>query len=244
MKRTIAIGDIHGGLRALTQLLEIAKVTTDDQLIFIGDLVDGWSESYELIDFLIELNQKQSCIFIQGNHDLYCEFWLSTAQKNTQWNKHGGKATQKGYSKKSDADKKRHLEFFQNMKYYHIDSDNRLFIHAGYTEMAGPEKEKSITNFMWDRTLLETAIAMDERLDRSSIRYPKRLKHFTEIFIGHTPTQKYGQDTPIHAANLWDIDTGAGLKGCLTAINIDTKEFWQSEPVYMLYPDEKGRNKK
>ena len=54
MKRTIAIGDIHGGLRALTQLLEIANVTENDQLIFIGDLVDGWSESYELIDFLSE----------------------------------------------------------------------------------------------------------------------------------------------------------------------------------------------
>ena len=101
MKRTIAIGDIHGGLRALTQVLEMAKVTKHDHLIFIGDLVDGWSESYELIDFLIELNQKQSCIFIKGNHDLYCEYWLSTGQNNPLWDKHGGKATQIGYLNKS-----------------------------------------------------------------------------------------------------------------------------------------------
>ena len=243
MKRTIAIGDIHGGLRALTQVLEIANVTTKDHLIFMGDLVDGWSESYKLIDFLIDLNQKQSCIFIKGNHDLYCEYWLNTAQNNPEWEKHGGKETQAGYLNKSESEKKKHLQFFQGMKYYHVDNKHRLFIHAGYTSMDGPEGESSASSYMWDRTLLEMAIAMDDKLDRDSIRYPKRLKHFEEIFIGHTPTQKHGQETPIHAANLWDIDTGAAFKGCLTAMDVDTKEFWQSEPVWKLYSGEVGRNK-
>jgi serine/threonine protein phosphatase 1 len=40
--RTLVIGDIHGGLRAL-QILERAKVTTKDTLIFLGDYVDGWN---------------------------------------------------------------------------------------------------------------------------------------------------------------------------------------------------------
>lgn len=55
--RTLVIGDIHGGLKALTQLLERAKVTTDDQLIFLGDYVDGWSESAQVIQYLIELSK-------------------------------------------------------------------------------------------------------------------------------------------------------------------------------------------
>ena len=42
--KTFVIGDIHGGLRALTQVLDRAQVTLNDQLIFLGDYVDGWSE--------------------------------------------------------------------------------------------------------------------------------------------------------------------------------------------------------
>ena len=63
--RTLVIGDIHGGLRALHQIMERAKVTPKDTLIFLGDYVDGWSESPAVLDFLIELGQKQNCIFIK-----------------------------------------------------------------------------------------------------------------------------------------------------------------------------------
>ncbi|MEM9547764.1 MAG: metallophosphoesterase [Bacteroidota bacterium] len=242
MRRTLVIGDIHGGYRALIQVLERARTTRSDRLIFLGDLVDGWSESYKVIDHLISLSKDQVCVFIKGNHDLYCEYWLSTMQSNPLWDQHGGKTTQEGYLKRSKEDQQRHLAFFQKMNYFHKDKSNRLFIHAGFTSMHGPEREHSESNYIWDRTLLETAIATGNDIDPNSIRYPKRLKHFKEIYIGHTPTQNYDQETPIQAANLWNIDTGAAFKGTLTALDIDTKEFWQSDPVYTLYPDEKGRN--
>ncbi|MFN7675810.1 metallophosphoesterase, partial [Flavobacterium sp.] len=50
MHRKLVIGDIHGGLRALHQIMDRAKVTTDDTLIFLGDYVDGWSESPKVLD--------------------------------------------------------------------------------------------------------------------------------------------------------------------------------------------------
>lgn len=71
-KRTLVFGDIHGGLKALEQLFERVKITIDDTLIFLGDYVDGWSESAETVQFLIEVAEKQECIFIKGNHDLWC----------------------------------------------------------------------------------------------------------------------------------------------------------------------------
>lgn len=242
-KRTFVIGDIHGGYKALKQLLAKVELTAEDTLILLGDLVDGWSESYEVVEFLIEIEQTNSCIFIKGNHDLYCEYWLATGETNENWQQHGGMATISGYKDKSEDDKQRHISFFRRMKYYHIDEQNRLFVHAGFTSLHGPEKEQSESNFIWDRTLLELALATDDRLPINSPRYPKRLKHFYEIYIGHTPTQNYGSEQPIHATNLYDIDTGAAFKGRLTAMEIDTKELWQSEPVYLLYPKEKGRNK-
>ena len=49
--RTLVIGYIHGGLRALHQIMERANVTTKDTLIFLGDYVDGWSQSPQVLDY-------------------------------------------------------------------------------------------------------------------------------------------------------------------------------------------------
>ncbi|WP_438887341.1 metallophosphoesterase, partial [Bacillus cereus group sp. BC311] len=87
---------------ALEQVLERAKVTDKDKLIFLGDYVDGWSESSQVINALIELSQKQECIFIKGNHDLYCEEWLSFGHKPEMWLLNGGVATMESYADYSD----------------------------------------------------------------------------------------------------------------------------------------------
>jgi serine/threonine protein phosphatase 1 len=65
---------------------------------------------------------------------------------------------------------------------------------------------------------------------------------YDEIYIGHTPVTRIGETTPVQKANVWNVDTGAAFKGPLTIMDIDTKEFWQSEPLDQLYFDERGRN--
>ena len=241
--RTIAIGDIHGGLKGLKQVLERANVTAQDGLIFMGDYVDGWSESAQLIDFLIELSYQQNCHFIYGNHDAWCYDWLTRGTENNIWLKHGGKETIESYAGHTDDQKDEHIGFFMKMKNYYVDDKNRLFIHAGYTSMHGPEKEHYASNYGWDRTLWEMAVAIHGRVEETDEAYPGRLKLFSEIFIGHTPTTGWGVDHPWNRANIWNLDTGAAFKGRLSALDIDTKEFWQSDPVMELYPKEVGRNK-
>jgi serine/threonine protein phosphatase 1 len=110
--------------------------------------------------------------------------------------------------------------------------------------MKGPTHERDASNFNMDRTLWETARTMDQRIPFDSNKYPKRLKIFKEIYIGHTPTTNYGVDTPIQAVNVFDVDTGAAFNGKLSIVDVDTKEYWQSDQVTTLYPNEKGRNKK
>ncbi len=242
MSRTLAIGDIHGGLRALQQVFERAEVSVNDRLIFLGDYVDGWSESSGVISFLIELSRKQECIFIRGNHDAWCEDWIAFGNDPDIWLFNGGKSTVESYKNYSLEELEVHLEFFQKMKNFHIDEKNRLFIHAGYSSMHGPEKEVYSSNYHWDRTLWETAVSMDARLEKNSELYPKRLLLYHEIFIGHTPTLYIGSKEPVNKANVWNLDTGAAFTGALTLLDIDTKEFWQSDPLTSLYSDEKGRN--
>ena len=93
MKNTYVIGDIHGGLKALEQLIERLNCSKDDTLIFLGDYVDGWSESAQVIDYLMELSKNHHCIFIKGNHDVYCENWLLKDEYSQNWMLHGGKQT-------------------------------------------------------------------------------------------------------------------------------------------------------
>lgn len=243
MKRTLVFGDIHGGLKALVQLLDRIDVSKNDRLIFLGDYVDGWSESAQVIDFLIELSQKHECIFIKGNHDVWCQEWLMNDVINDIWFLHGGKSTIESYQNIDLLEKQKHLEFFNQMKDYFVDENNNLFIHAGFSSMHGPEKEHYQTNFSWDRTLWEMALTMDNRIKKDSLLYPKRLLLYNEIYIGHTPTLHYDVEIPMQGCNVWNIDTGAGFYGKLSCIDVETKEFWQSDVVQALYPNEKGRNK-
>lgn len=241
--RVLAIGDIHGGLKALVQLLNKLEVKEEDTLIFMGDYVDGWSESAQVIEFLMALSKKINCIFIKGNHDVWCEEWLRSKEVNPTWYIHGGKETIESYEGISFEEKKRHLVFFENLKMYHIDDKNRLFLHAGFTSMHGVKKEIFKQTLYFDRTLWEMALTMDKSIDEKSDRYPKRLKHYHEIYIGHTPTTNFNVDVPMNAANIWNVDTGAAFKGKITGMDIDTKVYLQSDAVFKLYPDEMGRNK-
>ncbi|MCA0152019.1 metallophosphoesterase family protein [Winogradskyella vincentii] len=241
--RNLVIGDIHGGLKALVQLIEQLKVKSGDKLVFLGDYVDGWSESAQVIQYLIELSNTVKCVFIKGNHDVWCEDWLREGLANPVWLAHGGKETVESYSEFTVEEKKQHLQFFQAMELFHLDKANRLYVHAGFTSMHGVQREYEIRNFYFDRTLWEMALTMDKRITRTSDRYPQRLTHYSEIYIGHTPTLNYHKYEPMNAANVWNIDTGAAFTGRLSAMNVDTKEVFQSDPVTYLYPNEQGRNK-
>jgi serine/threonine protein phosphatase 1 len=243
MNRTIVIGDIHGGLRALQQVMDRAAVTANDKLVFLGDYVDGWSESAQVINYIIALLQTMPCVFIKGNHDVWCEEWLRTGGADKKWLFHGGQQTIESYAAIDAATKQTHLEFLERMKLYEVDEQNRLFIHAGFTSMHGPEQEFYDSNYTWDRTLWETARTMDTRIKKDSLLFPKRLKIYKEIYIGHTPTLYYDVEVPMQGCNVWNIDTGAAFTGKLTAMDIDTKEFWQSDKLPALYPGEKGRNR-
>lgn len=240
--RTFAIGDIHGGLKALKQLLNRLKLTSKDQLIFLGDYVDGWSESAETIFFLMELETKYECTFIRGNHDELCYNWLRTATHTDEWKIHGGQATIDSYSKFSRKEIETQFSFFEKLQNYIILENSKLFLHAGFTNLHGPHKEYFDKLFYWDRTLWELALATNPNLPKDDITYPKRLLLFDEVYIGHTPVTRIDKTTPVNAACVWNIDTGAAFKGPLTAIDIVSKQIFQSDPVYTLYPTEKGRN--
>jgi serine/threonine protein phosphatase 1 len=242
MNKNYVIGDIHGGLKALKQVIERANVTQHDTLIFLGDYVDGWTESPQVLNYLIELDNSHNCIFIRGNHDDLLMNFLITNSYNDEWLKHGGKSTVEAYEKVDEQTKQKHIYFLEKLVSYFLDDKNRLFIHAGFTNLKGVDFEHFKSMFYWDRTLWEMALSLDKNIPFESKLYPNRLKLYTEIYIGHTPTTKINQTIPVNKACIWNIDTGAAFSGYLTILNVDSKEFWQSDSLTNLYPNESGRN--
>ena len=240
--RTLVIGDIHSGLKALEQVLFRAAVSKEDKLIFLGDYVDGWSQAVETVDFLIALEKTHKCIYLRGNHDELCSDWLVKGADNPMWIQHGGTSSIDSYKNADKYTIAKHIRFFDRLKNYYLDADNRLYLHAGFTNVKGVEHEYFPKTFYWDRTLWELALSLDPTLQKEHQYYPKRLLHYNEIFIGHTPVTRLGKTTPQKAANVWNIDTGAAFMGPLSVIDVASKEIWQSDSVHTFYPEEEGRN--
>ena len=69
--KTYCLGDCHGGYRALVQVLERSEFNKKtDQLIILGDVVDGWPQTVETINELLTI---KNIIPIMGNHCLDIE---------------------------------------------------------------------------------------------------------------------------------------------------------------------------
>lgn len=65
--KTYTIGDIHGRHDALIEVFEKSKFNYDkDKLIVLGDIVDGGSQTKEVIEELLKI---KNLIFVIGNHD-------------------------------------------------------------------------------------------------------------------------------------------------------------------------------
>lgn len=236
MSRTLVIGDVHGGLKALEQVFARAEVTSADKLIFLGDYVDGWSESAELVQYLIDTNILTDCVFIGGNHDKWCDEWLRLGSTPNMWVQQGGQATIDSYIKTGFLTEDSHRKFFNDLRLFYVDDKNRAFIHGGYTSNRGVGHEPYEANYYWDRDLWQAALA-----GNMSQKALKLLRAHKEIYIGHTSTVNWDTDKPMNKCNVWNMDTGAGFYGKLTIMDVDTKEYWQSDLVKELYPDELGR---
>lgn len=244
--RVLCVGDIHGGLKGLIQALERANVSVDDTIIFLGDYVDGWGDTALLISYLIELDKTHNCIFIRGNHDEWCESWMTTGIASKPWKDHGGLTTMASYVNHNLLNNTKHISFFYKMHKYYIDEKNRLFVHAGYSSEEGVKGQGGNVLY-WNRELFTLAFLVHGRTHKRPKErertYPKRLKVYNEIFVGHTTTLLFtGDDKPINALNMWNLDTGAGTNGRVTIMDVDTKEYWQSDVLPSLYPDDDHNN--
>ena len=223
MQRKFVLGDIHGAHKALVQCLQWSGFNyNEDLLICMGDACDRWPETFNVIEELLKISH---IVFIMGNHDQWALKWFESGEIPSGWLTQGGGETIKSYP---GTVPESHVEFYQRAVFYHLD-ENRIFVHGGL-KIDSPLKEQDEEVFIWDRELVNRAMI------NKQFRKDTKLTSFDEVYVGHTPTIRFGSVKPINACEVWMMDTGAGWDGgYLSIMNIDTKEVFQSDMVSTLY---------
>jgi serine/threonine protein phosphatase 1 len=219
--RVYAIGDIHGRLDLLNQLLSLIDAdvaqfpTIRPVYVFLGDYIDRGHWSRETIDRLIEHADEHESVFLKGNHESIAISCLSDRTMIDRWLRLGGMETLSSYGVAPDlcANRKQaagtqlafhnalpqsHFRFLRNLRESFASGDF-FFVHAGVKP--------------------DVDLAHQTEKDLLWIRHEFLLssRDFGKIIIhGHTPTAEIEL-----RSNRINIDTGAFATGRLTCLVIE-----------------------
>lgn len=217
----IVVGDVHGQLKKLRELLvHVTAHYPDEELVFVGDLIDRGHYSPECLDVVEGLVRAGKARCIRGNHEEMFLGAVDVAKKNDHFpdawlNGHaGGHTTVQAYvnlcgSTRTQAiveeiHRQGHPDFITNRMVDFIETDDVLITHAPIPKTAGPGWRTSIEAFRWSGPygMPEESFAMD---------------HGKLAVCGHVSGR--GKGIRRHGNQLY-IDAGAGFGGPLAAVVI------------------------
>ncbi|QJW97942.1 metallophosphoesterase family protein [Frigoriglobus tundricola] len=215
--RVLAIGDIHGCLGPLDDLLAWVRPEPDDVLITLGDYVDRGPDSRGVLNRLIDLKKTRPVTCLRGNHELMMlDAWRGGHSEKKMWLSVGGVQTLGSYGPAAGrtgtfedvpAD---HWHFLQNELVDYHESDQFIFVHAGV--LGGFEMhEQPDYALFWDFL----GEAMRHRSGKT-------------VICGHT-SQKTGQPKVVPGAVC--IDTYAHGGGWLTCLDAISGRYWQVDAL-------------
>jgi serine/threonine protein phosphatase 1 len=222
-RRFYAVGDIHGRLDLLRELLALIRSdylenpNEQAELIFLGDYIDRGPDSAAVIAFLIALGEDSpglAPVFLKGNHEGLMQEFLAGGPRSYAWLHNGGDATLASYGvaparpERDGMDEARealaaalpdsHRRFFAALAPY-FRADPYLFVHAGIRPGVALERQDE-DDLLWIRRPFLDSVG--------------KLPHF--VVHGHSITV-----APELRPYRLGIDTGAFFTGLLTAAVID-----------------------
>jgi diadenosine tetraphosphatase ApaH/serine/threonine PP2A family protein phosphatase len=200
--RTIVVGDIHGCYDELTELLEKADFSEEDQVVCVGDLITKGPKNKEVLELFMSDPRFRTVI---GNHDLALRRkWLGEDVDL--------KPAQKEAHKELKEAKEAYLAFFSTLPFM-IDLETHLVVHAGIRP--GVELHSQTTG---DLTLIRT-LGSDRESNEGTPWYHAYFGEKTVLF-GHWPAPE-----PRRGKNAIGLDTGCVYGYELTAYIIESDEF-------------------
>lgn len=223
--RRIVIGDVHGHYGGLMELLNQVAPGEQDQVYFLGDLIDRGPDSAQVVEFV--KNSPYHCIM--GNHEQMMLMALPEEGHNHQawdaWLYSGGDKTVDSYRTEGIIPRE-HLRWMRKLKPY-LDLGDVWLVHAGMRPDR-PVTEQTEAEMCWIRR---------EFHNISKPFFADKL-----IIIGHTITFTFDGIDPgslVRGQGWLDIDTGAyhAKSGWLTALDLTNR--WVHQ-VNVLRPESRS----
>jgi len=83
-ERVIVIGDVHGCVEELIDLIEKIELAQDDLLIFVGDLLHKGPDCGLVVEYVMELAEINHVVLVWGNHEEKHMRWLRHEQRRLE----------------------------------------------------------------------------------------------------------------------------------------------------------------
>ena len=225
-QRIYAIGDVHGRLDLLDDLLrqiEACDAARDgeSQLVFLGDLVDRGPDSKGVVARAMELQRAGRVVaFLMGNHE---EVMLRAAEGDRKaallFTRIGGRETLLSYGVDEDSYRQAEIEEIGPLILRHVPREHLAFLESF-------EDSHSVGDYLFVHAGIRPDVPLKEQQSRD-LRWIRgeflefRGDHDALVVHGHSITQ-----TVDERPNRIGIDTGAYATGVLTAIGIDGDRRW------------------
>lgn len=223
MKRTLIIGDVHGCLEELKELLKKLNASFNkDRIIFLGDLVHKGPYSAEVINFVFEHQWE----VILGNHD---DFFINALQGISKPYKELNEILPKLKMKKEEL-----IQWYLSQPLF-INSPEWIAIHGGIDPCGevfiNQDKEILMNLRFWD-TKHDKAVFSTGHDGLKNYWKPwyeclkEEVYQNKRIFYGH-----WAKNTvQIHGnGKILGLDTGCCYGGKLTGYIIEENKFEQVE---------------
>ena len=197
-----AIGDIHGSLQKLCDLITLCERHAGGRparFVFLGDYIDRGPHSAGVIRMVMDLQSRLTdrVIALKGNHEAAALEVIDGETQEEHWLREGGIATLRSYGVDAACDlPHEHVAWMRSLPLYY-DDGQRFFVHAGI-DPDRPLDAQSDRDLIWIRE----PFLSDTR------------DHGRLIVHGHTP-QATG--VPDWRGNRLNLDTAAVFGGPLTA---------------------------
>ena len=213
MNKLFAIGDVHGCIDNLDEMMSVIKIDQDrDTLVFIGDYIDRGPNSRAVVNSVIEIRKKiRNVVCLLGNHEqMLLEYHLNKINEE-KFFMNGGNVTAFSYGLTRTPSGVRinipdsHIKFFHSLQLSY-EQDNFIFVHAGLRPGI-PLPQQNIKDMLCIR---------DEFIDKPH-QFGKT------VVFGHTPFKQ-----PLIDQYKIGIDTGAAYGGKLTCVELMEMKIYQT----------------
>lgn len=210
--RTIVIGDVHGCLDELKDLLRAVAARPEDRLISVGDLICKGPDSRGVLDWAMSAPNLE-CVL--GNHELrFLNCWRRAVVPDV---KHYDLETYEQMGTRyEDA-----MRWIARMPLT-VSGPGFLVVHAGFDPREGLE---------WQST---AALTTMRKLKDTGEPWYERYKDSTLVAFGH-----WAKPEPIVRRNAIGLDTGCVYGGALTALILPERKL-VSVPARRVYRVKEG----